>query len=90
VSAFQNFARADRILSRALELPQDEVPSFVAHACGGDDELRVLVENLLAAAGDDEQLLPGGALQGPVWRQVTASRPQDEALRAPSVLPIDG
>jgi hypothetical protein len=45
----ERWARIDRALDAALELPRGERAAFVAQACAGDDSLRGEVERLLEA-----------------------------------------
>ena len=41
------FSRIDRVFDAAVDLPHSEQAAFVAHACGGDHELRAEVLALL-------------------------------------------
>jgi len=66
--ADDRWLRADQILDEALDLPISERPAFLDRACGGDAELRALVERLLGHAESDAAVLvPGGALDSPLW-----------------------
>ena len=59
---------ADRLFQAALDLEPEERQPYLDEACGDDDGLRRLVERLLAGAEVDEtEILPGGAIQGPLW-----------------------
>lgn len=59
------FRDADRILDEALDQPAAQRADFIGRECGGDDELRALVERLLArCAENDTRLTAGGALGG--------------------------
>ncbi len=61
-------ADADRIFAAALDLTPDERPGYLDGACGGDRELRALVDRLIAATEIEEtHLMPGGGIQGPLW-----------------------
>ena len=65
VSDNQLWQRADAILDEALDLPPGERAAFLDRACGGDAQLRALVERLLNAAEiEDPGFKSGGALQG--------------------------
>jgi len=55
------FERADRLLRDALDLTRAERGAFLDRECGGDGELRALVERLLAAAETDSEWLAPGA-----------------------------
>jgi serine/threonine protein kinase len=56
--------RADQLFDQALDLPPGERPAFLDRACGGDAELRALVDRLLAGAeAEASRLTPGGGLQ---------------------------
>ncbi|MCU0305065.1 MAG: serine/threonine-protein kinase [Thermoanaerobaculales bacterium] len=56
---------ADRILDRVLDSPAERRRAVIAEVCGDDEELRTLVERLVARCeGDDTRLGPGGALDG--------------------------
>ncbi len=60
--------RADRLFEAVLDMRPEERSSYLEEACGGDGELRALVDRLIAAVEVDEtQLRPGGGLQGPLW-----------------------
>ena len=77
------WAAADSVFERALAAPPERRSAVVAEACGGDDELRALVERLLryAASGDHTPLRPGGALDGPIARRLADELgPQDRRL----------
>lgn len=77
------WAAADGVFERALAAPPERRSAVVAEACGGDDELRALVERLLrhAASGDQTPLRPGGALDGPIARRLADELgPQDRRL----------
>jgi serine/threonine-protein kinase len=57
--------RADGIFDEALDLPPAQRAAFLDRACGGDAQLRALVERLLNAAEiEDPGFKSGGALQG--------------------------
>jgi serine/threonine protein kinase len=57
--------RADGIFDEALDLPPAQRAAFLDRACGGDSQLRALVERLLNAAEiEDPGFKSGGALQG--------------------------
>jgi len=57
--------RADGIFDEALDLPRAQRPAFLDRACGGDSQLRALVERLLNAAEiEDPGFKSGGALLG--------------------------
>ena len=59
---------ADRIFAVALDLTPAERPTYLDNTCGGDHELRTLVERLITAAEVEEtQLMPGGGTRGPLW-----------------------
>ena len=67
-STEDRWRRADQILDEALDLPPGERAAHLDRACGGDAELRALVERLLAGAESDAPALaPGGAFEGPLW-----------------------
>jgi eukaryotic-like serine/threonine-protein kinase len=56
-------SRADRILQRALEVSREDRPALVDRECGGDGELRALVDELLRYVDDQtEHLDPRDAL----------------------------
>ena len=65
--------RADRLFDVALDLRPEEREPYLARECGGDAELRRLVERLLAGAELDEtkvmpgEIQPGGGMNGPLW-----------------------
>lgn len=59
---------ADRLFDAALDLPPAERPSYLARACGGDHELRSLVERLLDGAETAEQEIRTGMAPEPFWR----------------------
>ena len=60
--------RADELFDKALDLPSAQRSSYLDDACGNDQELRKLVEKLLADAETSvSQLTPGGGLEGPLW-----------------------
>lgn len=60
--------QADRLFDAALDLPQEQRAPFLDEACGGDEELRQLVDRLLASTETKElNLAPGGGRQGAVW-----------------------
>ncbi len=48
---------AKRILDEALERPAAARPAFIAEACGSDEDLRLDVESLAAAAEHDDNIL---------------------------------
>ena len=69
------FRRVDGVLREALELPPGEREAFIASACGDDAVLAGEVRDLLGAGlEDDGFLLPGGALAGAVWEEMTGGR----------------
>lgn len=55
-------ARADGLFDRALDLPPSRRPAFLDEECGGDLDLRRLVEELLAASDEDDTRLDGGGV----------------------------
>ena len=59
--------RADEILKEALDLPRSERPAYLDRACGGDAELRTLVERLIRNCEDESFLTPGGGMMGPLF-----------------------
>ena len=60
--------RADRIFQTALDLGRRERRKFIDESCGDDDDLRQLVNRLIAnVEGDDTDFMPGGGMQGPLW-----------------------
>ena len=64
--SLERWARIDRVLDAALELPPTGRAAFVLQACAGDDALRGEVERLLAAcerAQGDERFLNDPAAQ---------------------------
>ena len=67
-SPFDRFGAADAILREALDQPPSARSDYVARLCGGDVELRAVVERLLAAADQaDNRIAAGGALGGALW-----------------------
>ncbi len=65
------FIRADQLFDEALNLSPGERPAFLAAACGEDQELRALLDRLLAATqADDMVLAPGGGASGPLLDQL--------------------
>jgi eukaryotic-like serine/threonine-protein kinase len=44
----ERFRRVDQLVSLALERPANERPEFIRQACGGEEDLRLEVESLLA------------------------------------------
>ncbi|HWM89184.1 MAG TPA: serine/threonine-protein kinase [Thermoanaerobaculia bacterium] len=65
ISSNDLWQRADRILDEALDVPAGQRAAFLDRACGGDTQLRALVERLLNAAEiEDPGFKSGGALQG--------------------------
>ena len=65
VSSNDLWQHADRIFDEALDLPPGQRAAFLDRACGGDVQLRALVERLLNAAEiEDPGFKSGGALQG--------------------------
>jgi serine/threonine-protein kinase len=60
--------RADKIFSAALDLPIDERERFISDACAEETLLHQKVERLLLASEDSGSfMMPGGALHGPIW-----------------------
>lgn len=53
----ERWARADALLDAALDLVPEEVESFLDRECRGDQELRRLVESLLAAESRADSVL---------------------------------
>ena len=68
-------ARADAVLTEALDLEVEARPPLVRERCGDDDELARYVLKLLADAerDDDAFLSPGRPLEGPLWRRAAAA-----------------
>jgi serine/threonine-protein kinase len=80
-SADERFARADRLLEQALDLPPGQRAGFVQQAVGDDVDLRELVLRLLAdAETDDDRLAPGALLDTGLARAVL---PEEEGLLRP-------
>ncbi len=72
--------RADRLFDAALDMGPEERSAYLGEACGGDAELRALVERLIAAAEIEEtQLMPGGGMQGPLWDGLMADLESGES-----------
>jgi serine/threonine-protein kinase len=84
-SSDDRFARADRILDEALDLPAEQRVAFVASQCEGDAELQQLVERLMAQCEEDDALESGGALRGAVARDLGFA-PEDDADRTGSTI----
>ncbi len=60
--------RADRIFKAALDLESDERAAYLNETCEGDDDLRQLVERLIAnVEAADTEIMPGGGMNGPLW-----------------------
>jgi serine/threonine-protein kinase len=53
----QRLARVAEIFHRALATPSEKRPELLASSCGGDDELRLEIEELIAAAAREETAL---------------------------------
>jgi len=84
----EDWARADGLLAEALERPREERRAWLRLACGGDDALRARVDELLVLAErEDDLLIPGGGLHGPVAEELERSleRLSDQEL-APGTL----
>ncbi|MGD8376706.1 MAG: tetratricopeptide repeat protein [Acidobacteriota bacterium] len=61
-------ARADALLSAALDLPEEERARYLERECAGDQELLELVRELLAdAESSDDFLEPGKLQRGELW-----------------------
>ncbi|HEX7184712.1 MAG TPA: serine/threonine-protein kinase [Thermoanaerobaculia bacterium] len=86
-STEDRWRRADPIFDQALDLPSAERPAFLDRACGGDAELRALVERLLAGAESEATALaPGGAFQGPLWEGTGGDAEEDGGLAAGEIV----
>ncbi|MEM7587824.1 MAG: serine/threonine-protein kinase [Acidobacteriota bacterium] len=72
--------RADRIFAAALDLNPSEQRAWVAQECGDDTELRALVERLLANVAEDDDLITGGGMTGPLWNNLAASLDDERDL----------
>ncbi len=72
--------RADRIFATALDLAASEQRAWVAEECGDEPELRALVERLLDNVDEDDELVTGGGLTGPLWNNFAASLDQAPGL----------
>jgi eukaryotic-like serine/threonine-protein kinase len=80
-STDDRWLRADRIFDEALDLPAAERPAFLDGACGGDADLRALVERLLAGAdGDASRLVSGGAFGSALWDRLEEDLEKDDPL----------
>ena len=68
----ERWKRADALFDAALDLASEERAGFLDDACGGDPDLRALVDRLLADATEAESMAlePGGAMQGPLWNDL--------------------
>jgi serine/threonine protein kinase/tetratricopeptide (TPR) repeat protein len=53
----QNWSTIKALFREAVELPPENRATFLAHACGADEELRAEVEGLLAAHEDERPFL---------------------------------
>jgi Tol biopolymer transport system component len=58
----ERWAKIDRLLDQAMELPPERRADFLAAACAGDDQLRREVESLLEAHSHSESFLNTPAL----------------------------
>jgi eukaryotic-like serine/threonine-protein kinase len=68
-------ARVDQIFSEALDRPAGDRSAWLDERCAGNPALRDQVAALLASAeAADDFLVPGGALQGAMWRALSAGR----------------
>jgi serine/threonine protein kinase len=73
--------RADRIFDEALDLPAAARSALLDRACGGDADLRALVERLLAGAdGDASRLVSGGAFGSALWDRLEEDLEKDDPL----------
>jgi len=68
----ERWEQIDRILDAALECEPAERPSFLDHACAGDQALRRKVEALLAAYQQAEEFIETPALEIAVQTLVTS------------------
>ncbi|MCP3979141.1 MAG: tetratricopeptide repeat protein [bacterium] len=83
----RDFERIDAVLSAALDRPVEEREAFLDRECAGDAGLRRRVESLLHAVDDPHHpLVPGGALEGPLWESVVDDLRESPALPAGSRL----
>lgn len=81
VSSDDLWLRADRLFDEALDLPPGQRASFLDRTCGGDTQLRGLVERLLNAAEfDDPGFKSGGALQGSFGERFRKELARSEVL----------
>lgn len=66
------WSEIDTLFEAALDLPEAERPAYLDRACS-DPKLRSVVERLLESSEDTEAILePAGALQGPLWDEITS------------------
>ncbi len=70
----ERFEKADQIFDDALSVAPEQLSGWLDAACGGDAELRALVERLLAGVGEEDRELiqPVGAQTGPLWEEVAS------------------
>src|ERR1041384_5964136 len=75
------------VCNLALEREPAERSSFVAKACGGDQELHREVESMIARA-----TMGGGVLDGPIWKDFAAesSIPTPETIGSYRILRVIG
>jgi serine/threonine protein kinase len=83
VSSDDLWLRADRLFDEALDLPPSQRASFLDRACGGDTQLRGLVERLLNASEiEDPGFKSGGALKGSFGDRFRTELARSEELPA--------
>lgn len=58
----EKWTKVKDILSQTLRLPVDERPKFIGSACGGDEELKREVENLLDSYEKEDSFLENSAV----------------------------
>ncbi|MGD2071455.1 MAG: protein kinase, partial [Gemmatimonadota bacterium] len=67
----ESWARLDELLDAALDQPPERRRAWLTEACAGDERLHTRALSLLELAEtDDVALIPGGALEGPLWHEV--------------------
>ena len=78
----RRFAEADAILEQALDRPPGERLAFVRKAAGDDQELRQMLERLVAEGQQTNtaSLRTGGALNGPLGAGLVADLAAEEGL----------
>jgi eukaryotic-like serine/threonine-protein kinase len=79
------WSRLDALLDGALSREPHERRSFLDEACRGDAALRARLDELLAIAeADDQDLRPGGGLQGDLAREVLEDLAGDDDVPLPA------